>query len=91
MKKRKTPKAYTPSHLKPDDRIKLPTHYSKYVLFNPAFDVSIVYQLLQMRIKEPMFMMKGKPEDFADTPNEVFRIVNEAIDIKEGVTNGTDK
>lgn len=49
-----------------------------YILLNPAFPVETTYALLNVhnKIKAGM-LIKGKPEDFADNPNQVYKVVKE--------------
>lgn len=49
-----------------------------YILLNPAFPVETTYALLNVhnKIKAGM-LIKGKPEDFADNPNQVYKVIKE--------------
>lgn len=78
-----------PMKKKPRLTQKIPTHFSEYILLNPAFPVETVYQLLMHSGKnKAMMIIRGKTEDFADNPSIMFRTVKEPINIKEGAPNG---
>lgn len=51
---------------------------SSYILFNPKFSIDVVYTLLGVHNKsKAQMIIRGKEEDFADNPNEVYREIKE--------------
>lgn len=51
---------------------------NSYILVNPAFNVDIVFNLLSVRNKvKSNMLIVGKPEDFKDNPNEVYRVIKQ--------------
>lgn len=66
--------------------VSIPSTYSSYYLFNPAFDISLVLKLLGNRAYERM-IIRGKPEDFTENPNEVFRVVNQSVHLTQDTTD----
>lgn len=60
--------------------------YSSYYLLNPKYDIAIALKLLGDRANNSM-IIKGKPEDFENNPNEVFRKISEekTIQLKKGI------
>lgn len=89
-KKKKTynppPKPHTISQ-------QIPSKYSSYLLLNPAYPVELVYQILSNvgKSKEPMMMIKGKPEDFKNEPQTMFRKVNQEINLQQSNNKYTMK
>lgn len=51
---------------------------SSYYLLNPAHDITIALRMLGDKA-EGKAIIKGKPEDFTDHPNEVFRLIDKPI------------
>lgn len=54
--------------------------FSSYYLLNPAFDITIALRLLGDKINNKT-IIKGKPEDFASAPHEVFRLIEGPVSI----------
>ena len=52
---------------------------NSYILLNPAYDISVLLKLIGDKAMTQM-IIKGTPEEFEDTPNQIFRIVNEPPD-----------
>lgn len=63
-----------------------------YILLNPAFPVETTYALLNVhnKIKAGM-LIKGKPEDFADNPNQVYKVIKERKVLTVKKPNQKDK
>lgn len=78
--------AYVKQRKKELDTVSVPSTYSSYYLFNPAFDISLVLKLLGDKAYKKM-IVKGKPEDFTDNPNEVFRVVNQSVHLTQDTMN----
>jgi len=81
-----------------DDIWKTQIVSDKYILLNPAFPIETAYALLNVHNKVKAGMLiKGKPEDFEDNPNEVYRVVKERKildinkkDVNKAIENGVD-
>lgn len=60
--------------------------YSSYYLLNPKHDITIALKLLGDNANNSM-IIRGKPEDFKDNPNEVFRKISEekTIQLRKGL------
>lgn len=59
---------------------------NSYILVNPAFDINVVYGLLNVHNKVNAGMILiGKTSDFEENPREVYRVVNEEkiIELKQ--------
>ena len=82
---RKKKKVYNPPPKPHQNVTQIPKKLTSYYLLNPSFPVEVVYQILSnaSKSKEPMMMIKGKPEDFANDPSIMFRKVEKEINFKE--------
>ena len=92
-KKHRNTKTYNPPPKPHVPSQQIPKKFSSYILLNPAYPVELVYQILTNtgKNKEPMMMIKGKPEDFAATPNVMFRKVNQEVNLQQNDSENTMK
>lgn len=63
---------------------------NKYILCNPKYPIDTVFNLLSIHNSvQANMLIRGKEEDFADNPNEVYRVVNEQkiIELKSNAIN----
>lgn len=64
-----------------EPKIDKPQKFHEYILFNPAYDVTLIIQLLKDKAMTRM-LIKGTPEDFTgEHENQLFYTVRQEITV----------